>query len=55
MAQRDAKLTEIVVCQIDQNFGIDFVFQEQRFVFAQTEAPQPIPDIHYRPPIGCGR
>jgi len=55
VAQGDTKLTEVAVCQVGQNFGVDFVFQEHRLIFAQAEAPQPIPDVHDRSPIGCGR
>ena len=48
MAHRHAEFFEVAVRQIGQNLGVDFVFQEQRLVFTETEAPQPIPDVHTR-------
>ena len=50
-----ANLFEVAVRQFRQNFSVDFIFAEQRLVLAETEASQPIPDVHDRSSIGCRR
>jgi hypothetical protein len=46
--QKDAELFEISVGQIRQDLRVDFVFAERGFVLAETEVPQPSPDVHGR-------
>ena len=48
-------LFEVGFRQFRQNLSIDFVFAEQRLVLAETEASQPIRDVHDRSSIGCRR
>ena len=55
MTEWYAEFFEVGVRQFRQNFSVDFVFEEQRLVLAETEAPQPIPDVHDRSSIGCRR
>jgi hypothetical protein len=38
-----------------EDVSLDFAFAESCLVSAQTEAPQPIPDVHDRPSIDCRR
>ena len=48
VAHRHAEFFEVAVRQVGQNFGVDFVFAEQRLVLTETEAAQPSPNIHDR-------
>src|SRR5271155_4489758 len=44
----DAEILEVVNRQSRQHRAVDFVGAERRLVLPQTEAPQPISDIHRR-------
>ena len=44
----DAEILQIVNSQFRQHRAVDFVVAERRLVLPQTEAPQPISDIHRR-------
>jgi len=50
VAQGHAKLTEIALRQLRQNFGVDLALTEHRFILSETEAAQPTADIHGRIP-----
>ena len=55
VAQGHAKLTEVALRQLRQNFGVDFALTKHRFILTETEAAQPTADIHGRIPTGSGR
>ena len=44
----DAEILEVVNRQSRQHRAVDFVVAERRVVLPQTEAPQPISDVHRR-------
>src|SRR5580704_10257341 len=44
----DAEILQIVNSQFRQHRAVDFVVAERRLVLPQTEAPQPISDVHRR-------
>ena len=46
MPQRHAKLIEVALRQIRQNFGIDFALAKCGLILTETEAAQPSPDVH---------
>jgi len=46
VTQGDAKLSEIAFVQVDQNVRADRILAERVLVLTETEAPQPIPDVH---------
>ena len=46
MPQRHAKLIEVALCQIGQDFSIDFALAKRGLILTETEAAQPSPDIH---------
>ena len=44
--QRHAELTEVAVCQIGQDFSIDFALAKRGLILTETEAAQPSPNVH---------
>ena len=46
MPQRHAKLIEVALCQIGQDFSIDLALAKRGLILTETEAAQPSPDIH---------
>ncbi len=48
MAEDDAELFEVGVGQVGQDFGVDAVVAERRFVLAEPEASEPVPHVHSR-------
>jgi hypothetical protein len=55
VAQGHAKLTEVALRQLRQNFGVDFALTERRLILTETNATKPTTDIHGRIPTGSGR
>ena len=55
MPEGHAEFFEVAFRQFTQNLGVDVILAKQGLVLAETEAAQPIPDVHDRSPIGCGR
>ena len=54
MAQGDAKLTEVALRQLRQNFGVDFALMERRLISTEAEAAKPTTDIHRSHPNRLG-
>src|SRR5271169_5843434 len=44
--ERHAKLIEVTLCQIGQDFSIDFALAKRGLILTESEAAQPSPDIH---------
>ena len=44
--QRHAKLIEVALSQIGQDFSIDFALAKRGVILTETEAAQPSPDVH---------
>ena len=53
MPEGHAEYFEVAFRQFIQNLGVDVILAKQALVLAETQAAQPIPDVHDRSPIGC--
>jgi hypothetical protein len=53
--ERQPDFFEIGLRQVGQDVRLDLVLLEDRLVLAETEAPQPSSDVHYRFPTARGR
>jgi hypothetical protein len=50
--ERNAELLEIGFGQLRQDFRVDLVLAESRFVLAEADLLQPLADVHGRAPHG---
>ena len=46
MAEQDAELLQILICQIRQDCLIDRVIAEYRLILFEAKAPQPPSEVH---------
>ncbi len=53
--ERNTEVLEVLIGQLRQNVAVDFIVAECRFILAEAETSQPIPDIHGGAPTGSAR